>query len=94
MVIHTLLKTSTLYTIINHEVMNLTTRDEIKSYIVRAGFTLKEVVRLVNEKYYHTTGVNNLSNKLSKGTLRYREAQEIADVIGYEIVWVPKVNAD
>ncbi|MFR6280567.1 MAG: LLM class flavin-dependent oxidoreductase, partial [Lacrimispora saccharolytica] len=32
----------------------------------------------------------NLSGKLQRESLRYREAVELADVLGYELVWKPK----
>jgi len=64
------------------------TREEIKSEIIRAGFTVKEVVEILNKKYYRSGSTSNLSNKLSKDSLRYREAKEIAEVIGCKIVWV------
>lgn len=31
--------------------------------------------------------MSNLSGKLRRETLRYKEAVELADVLGYEIVW-------
>ncbi|HZG16913.1 MAG TPA: DUF6471 domain-containing protein [Candidatus Bathyarchaeia archaeon] len=65
-------------------------RDDIKSIITRSGWTMSDVVRALNEKHGRNDSVQNLSNKLSKGTLRYREAVEIADVMGYEIEWRKK----
>ena len=35
----------------------------------------------------NTVGVPNLSDKLKRGSLRYGEAVELADVLGYDIVW-------
>ena len=32
----------------------------------------------------------NLSNKLSRGTIKYSEVLEIAEAIDYKIVWLPK----
>lgn len=63
-------------------------RDEIKSIIVKSGLTMNEVVRRINEKYDRHDSVSNLSNKLTRGTLKYREAEEIAEAIGYHIEWV------
>jgi hypothetical protein len=31
--------------------------------------------------------VSNFSNKLARSSLRYREAIELADVLGYDLVW-------
>jgi hypothetical protein len=55
-------------------------RNEIKSYIVRQGMTMQEVVGW-------SDSVSNLSNKLQRESLRYTEAVQLADALGYEIVW-------
>ena len=74
-------------------------RNEIKSYIVRQGMTRQEVVDLLadeygwsepNDDFGTSCGVNlhgNLSNKLQRESLRYTEAVQLADVLGFEIVW-------
>ena len=90
-------------------------RNEIKSYIVREGMTMSEVVvRLVEEHGWNEScfysrarfasvpdwmlvladksprssrSVPNFSGKLQRGSLRYSEAKELADVLGYELVW-------
>ena len=62
-------------------------RNEIKSYIVRAGMTMSEVVDYLADEYGWSNSVPNLSGKLKRGSLRYGEAVELADALGYEIVW-------
>ena len=62
-------------------------RNEIKSYIVRKGMTMNDVVALLADEYGWSTSVSNLSDKLRRGSLRYREAVELADVLGYDVVW-------
>lgn len=61
-------------------------RNEIKAQIVRAGFTMQEVVDLLHDEYGWSDSVSNLSNKLQRESLRYVEAVQLADVLGYEIV--------
>lgn len=63
-------------------------KEEIKSMIVKSGLTMNEVVQRINEKYDRNDSLSNLSNKLTRGTLKYREAEEIAEVIGYRIEWI------
>jgi hypothetical protein len=63
-------------------------KEEIKSMIVKSGLTMNEVVQRINEKYDRNDSLSNLSNKLTRGTLKYREAEEIADAIGYRIEWI------
>ena len=62
-------------------------RNEIKSQIVRAGFTMQEVVDRLAEEYDWSDSVSNLSNKLQRESLRYVEAVQLADALGYEIIW-------
>ena len=62
-------------------------RNEIKSYIVRAGMTMQGVVEKLSDQYDWSRSVPNLSGKLRRGSLRYGEAVELADVLGYDIVW-------
>ena len=62
-------------------------RNEIKSYIVREGYTLSEVVEMLADEYGWSTSVPNLSGKLRRGSLRYREAVELADVLDYDLIW-------
>ena len=64
-----------------------TYRNEIKSYIVRAGMTMTEVVDYLSDEYGWSRSVPNLSGKLRRGSLRYGEAVELADALGYDIVW-------
>ena len=35
----------------------------------------------------NTVGISNLSNKLQRESLRYVEAVQLADALGYEIIW-------
>ena len=62
-------------------------RNEIKSYIVRNGCTMQEVVDLLSDEYGWSDSVSNFSNKLARGSLRYEEAVQLAEVLGYELVW-------
>ena len=52
-------------------------RNEIKSYIVRSGYTMQEVVDQLSEDYGWSDSVSNLSNKLQRESLRYVEAVQI-----------------
>ena len=62
-------------------------RNEIKSYIVRSGCTMQEVVDQLSEDYGWSDSVSNLSNKLQRESLRYVEAVQLADALGYDLVW-------
>ena len=65
-------------------------RNELKSYIVKEGMTMRELVEMLAYEYDWSDSVPNFSGKLSRGSLRYSEAIEMADVMGYDIVWVKR----
>lgn len=60
---------------------------EIKSHIMAAGYTQKEAVDACATEFGWSDSDSNFSNKLKEQTLRYKEALELAQVLGYEIVW-------
>lgn len=57
----------------------------VKAKIIESGRTMSQVVTEGN-----LGSLANLSQKLSRGTLKYTEAEEIAEICGYEIVWKKK----
>lgn len=65
-------------------------RNEIKSYIIRTGWTMLNLVEELSERYGWSNSVSNFSAKLQRESLRYKEAIQIADVLGYDIVWVKR----
>ena len=52
-----------------------TYRNEIKSYIVRTGMTMTEVVDYLSDEYGWSRSVPNLSGKLKRGSLRYLQTR-------------------
>ncbi len=67
-------------------------RNEIKSYIASTGWTIADIVKELNKNRDEEsqTTPQNLSNKLSRGTIKYSEVHEIAEIIGYDIKWIKK----
>lgn len=61
----------------------------IKAKIIESGHTMTDVVKILNERGKEGS-IQNLSQKLTRGSLRYDEAVEIADVLGYKIEWTRK----
>ena len=51
------------------------------------GMTMQEVVDLLSDEYGWSDSVSNLSAKLQRESIRYKEVLELADVLGYDIVW-------
>lgn len=64
-----------------------TYRSEINSYIVRTGMTMADVEDYLSDEYGWSRSVPKLSGTLKRGSLRYGEAAELADALGYDIVW-------
>ena len=67
-------------------------RNEIKAQIIRVGFTMQELVDRLAEEYGWSDSVSNLSAKLQRESIRYKEVVELADVLGYDIVWQKRRN--
>lgn len=64
-------------------------KDEVKRYITLSGWQMGEIANRLSERKSNVA-LQNLSNKLAKGTIRYSEIKKIADIIGYEIEWKKK----
>lgn len=62
-------------------------RYEIKAQIIRAGYTMQELVDQLSADYGWSDSVSNLSAKLHRESIRYKEVIELADALGYELVW-------
>lgn len=62
-------------------------KDELKAAIIRSGFTMTQVVELLNEKYGRDISIQNFSSKLRRESLKYTEVEEVLDIIGYKITW-------
>lgn len=69
-------------------------RNEVKSYIAQSGWTFTDIVKKMNESRPQETQTTtqNISNKLTRGTIKYNEIKEIAEIIGYQIAWVKKAD--
>lgn len=65
----------------------MNTRNEIKSYLVREGMTMTGIVEKLADQYGWSASIPNLSGKLRRDSLRYREVVDLADALGYDIIW-------
>ena len=64
----------------------MTVRNEIKAQIVRAGYTMQELVDRLHEEYGWSDSVSNLSAKLQRESIRYKEVVELSDVLDYDVL--------
>lgn len=64
---------------------------QVMSNIVSQRWTLTKVVKKMNERRPEDqkTTIQNISNKLTRGTIKYSEVLEIAEIIGLKIEWKP-----
>lgn len=64
---------------------------QVMSNIVSQRWTLTDVVKRMNERRSEDqkTTIQNISNKLTRGTIKYSEVLEIAEIIGLKIEWKP-----
>jgi hypothetical protein len=65
----------------------------VKTIVTAAGMSLTEVAQFLSEKYNRPYSVQNLNNKIRNRTLRLHEAEDIAEITGYEIVWQKKKSS-
>ena len=65
-------------------------KEDIKAIIIKSGWTITKVIDALNIKYDRNDTIQNLSAKLARGTIKYREVLEILDIIGYEIQFTKK----
>ena len=67
------------------QIMNV--RNEIKAQIIRTGMTMQQVVERLSDEYGWSDSVSNLSAKLQRESIRYKEVLELADALGYDLIW-------
>lgn len=63
---------------------------QLKSVLAGTGHTLTSLVKELNAKGNSTT-VQNVSNKLKRGSLNYLEVEEMLQAIGYKIEWIKNI---
>lgn len=70
---------------------NKSVHNQVKSIIALQGWTLTRVVEKINERHPErkATTVQNISNKLTRGTIKYSELLEIAEIIGVDVLLKP-----
>lgn len=65
-------------------------RDDLKSVIIKSGFTLSQVNEELNKRHETNLGFQNFSNRLRGETFKYTEVMEILDIIGYDVQWIKR----
>lgn len=66
-------------------------RNQVKQLLASEGVTLTDLVNEYNRIHPDaTTTRQNITNKLARQTLKYKELLEIVDILGYEIQFKKK----
>lgn len=63
-------------------------KNQVKALLATKGITMTQLIEMLNATYQREDTLANLSKKLNKDTLKYREAEEIAEVLDCEIQFV------
>ena len=69
---------------------------QIRILLIKEEVTIKDLAQMLHDAHDDETtpkpskSPSNLANKLNRETLKYSEAQKIAELLGYEITWHKK----
>ena len=59
-------------------------KEEIQVLLVRQGLSMRKLINKMNEQGYDIGSIQNLTNKFSKNTVRFNEAEKMLDFLGYK----------
>ena len=65
-------------------------KEDIKSILAKEAKTMTEIASILYKTENCRTAMSNLSNKLSRNTIKYEEVRQIADILGYDIQFVKR----
>lgn len=66
-------------------------RKQVKQLLLEENLFLKELVGMLSEKTGREYRADSFSHRLSRAKISYEEMLDIADVLGYEIIFKKKV---
>lgn len=58
----------------------------VKTMLLMRGLSMRKLAKILTDKNKKNCSQSNISQKLSKGTIRFNEVKEIADILGYKII--------
>ena len=64
--------------------------NDLKKVLLDVGVNLTELAAALSKKLNKPYSMQNLSNKLRKETITYREMLIIADILGYDLKFIRK----
>ena len=70
----------------------LNLREQIRIILMREGKSMARTLREMEEQGYKVPFPNNMSTRLKNQTIKFKDAQELLDFLGYEINISKKLN--
>ncbi len=67
-------------------------KERIKTLFTWRGITYEDYAKRMLKKNGKKISTSSLSHKLSRGTISFNEVIEIADELGYDIIFKPRSN--
>ena len=65
-------------------------KEDIKTLLVQSNWTMTEIAAEMTKMTGKNYSMQNISQKLSRKTLKYEEARLIGEILGYELKFMPK----
>ena len=65
---------------------------QIKVLLAQENIKAIELIKSLNEKFSSSYSSSSFSHKLKNGTITYKEMLNIANILGYEIIFKKKDN--
>jgi hypothetical protein len=66
--------------------------NEIKMLLIHNDLTMTELLNSLNENNNRNEAPSNFHRKLNNETIKYSEIKDIADILDYDLVWVPRTT--
>ena len=70
--------------------MKLRIHEQIKVLLAQEKLKLKDLAVMLSNKTGKTYSPDSISQKLRRGSLSYNETLDIADLLGYDIVFIKR----
>ena len=65
-------------------------KEDIKTIIVQENWTMTEIAKIMTQKTGKSYSGSNISQKLSRKTLKYEEAKLIGQILNYDLKFIKK----
>ena len=73
-------------------IMNNKIKERIKMLFAWRDMTYEDYARRISQKSGKKISTSSLSHKLARGTISFKEVLEIANELGYDVVFQPRQN--